>query len=373
MPALQVFHVNTERGWRGGENQVYLLHRGLVAAGVASTVLCRAGEPLAARLLEENLPHTTIASGPLFTGRTAWAVHRAAAQGSIIHVHASAAHTAGRLGVCWTRAPLLVTRRVDFALKHGLLARWKYGKRVTRFVAISQAVAEILQRGGVNAVRISVIPSAGQLPAAERGTGSLPVVVRHHGQDAHTTFSRDTLQLPADHLLVLCAAALVDHKGHRHLLAAWRQLEAQGVRATLLLAGTGEREADLRAQANGLVNVRFLGWRDDLPQLFGAADVFTLASVEEGLGSVLIDAQLAGLPIIATTAGGIPEVVADGCSGLLVPPADAPALAAALTRALGDSTLRATLAAGARLHGRLFLVETMVARYQALYAKLHTA
>ena len=356
MPALQVLHVNTEPGWRGGENQVYLLHRGLVAAGIDSTVLCRAGEPLAARLRAEHLPHATISAGPLFTLRTARAIRDAATHGAIIHAHASAAHTAACLGVCATSAPLIVTRRVDFALKRGLIARWKYGRRVTHFVAISNAVAEILRCGGVDPARILVIPSAGQLSDVK--------------PDA---FSRDTLHLPADHLIVLCAAALVDHKGHRHLLDAWRQIEAHGVRATLLLAGSGEREAELRAQASGLNNVRFLGWRDDLPQLLRAADLFTLASVEEGLGSVLIDAQLAGLPIVATTAGGIPEVVADGRSGLLVSPADPTALAAALTRALTDSALRAILAAGARLHGRLFSVDTMVARYQALYAKLHSS
>lgn len=355
MPAMRVLHVNTEEGWRGGENQVYLLHRELIAVGIDSTVLCRTGEPLAARLSAERLPHTTIAAGHFFNLRAAWAIRREAAHGTIIHAHASAAHTAARLGVVWTSAPLIVTRRVDFALKRGLIAHWKYGRRVTRFVAISNAVAEVLRRGGVVSTRIAVIPSSGQLPA-----GATPAV------DGF----RDSLHLPADHLIVLCAAALVDHKGHRHLLEAWRQIEAQGVRATLLLAGNGEREADLRALANGLNHVRFLGWRDDLPQLFNEADLFTLASTEEGLGSVLIDAQLAGLPIIATTAGGIPEVVADGCSGLLVPPADPTALATALSRALTDATLRTTLAAGARLHGRLFLVDTMVARYQALYAEL---
>ncbi len=357
MPAYQVLHVNTERGWRGGENQVYLLHRGLVAAGIASTVLCRRGEPLAARLIAERLPLATVPRGPLFIVRTAWAIRQAASQGAIIHVHASAAHSAGRLGVSGTSAPLVVTRRVDFPLKNGLLTRWKYGGRVTRFVAISRAVAEILTRGGVDPARLIVIPSAGQ-----------PPVPTDHG----TTLTKAGLGIPEEHLVVLCAAALVDHKGHRHLLAAWRLLEAQGVPATLLLAGTGEREAELRALAGGLVQVRFLGWRDDLPQLFALTDLVTMASVEEGLGSVLIDAQLAGLPVVATAAGGIPEVVADGISGLLVPPADPAALATTVGRILADPQLRARLAAGARANGRMFLAETMVERYQTLYAGLRS-
>lgn len=355
MPALRVLHVNTERGWRGGENQVYLLHRGLVATGVDSTVLCRGGESLAARLTAEDLPLATIPSGPLFTARTAWAIRAAASQGTIIHVHASAAHSAGRLGVSGTSAPLIVTRRVDFPLKRGVIARWKYGRRVTRFVAISQAVAGVLTRGGVDPAWVVVIPSAGQEPAPPGTTSPL---------------TKAALGVPEDHLVVLCAAALVEHKGHHHLLEAWRRLEARGLRASLLLAGIGEHEADLRAYASGLANVRFLGWRDDLPRLFALTDLFALASLEEGLGSVLIDAQLAGLAVVATTAGGIPEVVAHGVSGLLVPPADPTALAEALDQLLADPALRTRLAAGARANGRMFLADTMVQRYQDLYSLL---
>lgn len=343
-----VLHIDTERGWRGGQNQVYLLHRGLVRAGVDSLVLARRGQPLARRCIDEGLPVLEVASGPLFALRATLAAR--GARPALIHAHASAAHGIARLAVSGRGTPLVVTRRVDFALKTGIAARWKYGPRVTRFAAISRAVAGILEAGGVEAARIVVIPS---------GVEPQPATPNREG-------------LPAERLLVLCAAAFVAHKGHQHLLDAWRIVEERGVPATLLLAGNGDLEASLRTQARelGLHHVQFLGWRDDLPRLWAAVDVAVMASLEEGLGTALIDAQLAGLPVVATTAGGIPEVVADGISGLLAPPADPEALAQRLLRTLTDQPLRAQLSAGARTHANGFLAGAMVARYQTLYADL---
>ena len=343
-----VLHIDTERGWRGGQNQVHLLHRGLVRAGVDSLILARRGQPLALRCAEEGLPVLAVRSGPLFALRAALAARKA--RPAVIHAHASAAHGIARLAVTGRDTPLVVTRRVDFALKTGVAARWKYGPRVTRFAAISRAVAGILEAGGVAAARIVVIPS---------GVEPQPAAPNREG-------------LPAERLLVLCAAAFVEHKGHRHLLDAWRIIEDRGVPATLLLAGSGGLEPALRAQASALElkHVQFLGWREDLPRLWAAVDVAVMSSLEEGLGTALIDAQLAGLPVVATTAGGIPEVVADGFSGLLAPPADPEALAQRLLRVLGDPSLRTQLSAGARAHANGFLAGAMVARYQSLYAEL---
>lgn len=344
----RLLHLDTERGWRGGQNQVYLLHRGLRAAGIDSTVLCRAGQPLARRLEDEGLPLLAVRSGPAFALRAVLAAR--AFHADVVHAHASAAHGIARLAVIGRSSPMIVTRRVDFALKTGFAARWKYGPRVTRFAAISRAVAGILAAGGVDAARISIIPS---------GVEPQPAAPNREG-------------LPAERLLVLCAAAFVTHKGHRHLLDAWRIVEGRGVPATLLLAGSGDLEPALRAQAAELElrHVQFLGWRDDLPRLWAAVDVAVMASLEEGLGTSLIDAQLAGLPVVATTAGGIPEVVADGASGLLAPPADPEALAQRLLRVLTDQPLRAQLSAGARAHANGFLASAMVARYTSLYAEL---
>lgn len=346
-----ILHVDTERGWRGGQNQVYLLHRGLIATGVNSIVVCRAYEPLAQRLAAEQLPLVTISGGIGMVTRAAWAVHRRLTPTTIVHAHAAKAHDVARLSVMGTVSPLLVTRRVDFVLQSSMRSRWKYGPRLDMCVAVSQAVAGVLQRGGVPAQRIAVIYD-----------GVAP---------AEATPAR--MGLPTGRVLVLCAAAFAAHKGHRYLIDAWRRIEAAGLPASLLLAGRGELEATVRRDAADLKHVYFLGWREDLPRLWASVDMGVLASVEEGLGSTLIEAQFAGIPVVATTAGGIPEVITHERTGLLVPPADPQALANALQQLITNAALRQTLGAQSVAHARSFHVDVMVEKYRVLYGQVLAA
>ena len=345
MSGSRVIHIDTERGWRGGQNQVYLLHRGLVAAGVDSSVLCRAGQPLATRLAADGLPHQVV--GGVWSAL--WSLRRLTDHPhSIFHAHAAKAHDLARLAVSGLSCPLVVTRRVDFVLTPSRRSRWKYGPRLNACVAVSQAVKEVLVRGGVAADGIEVIYD-----------GVEPVTV---------TPNRDGL--PEGRVLVLCSAAFAAHKGHRYLLEAWRQIEDAGLPASLLLAGRGELEATLRRQAADLRHVHFLGWRDDLPRLWASVDLGVLSSVEEGLGSTLIEAQVAGVAVVATTAGGIPELITNEQTGLLVPPADATALAAALARLISDGASRQRLGAQAQVHAKKFSVAVMIERYRQLYQRI---
>jgi glycosyltransferase involved in cell wall biosynthesis len=153
----------------------------------------------------------------------------------------------------------------------------------------------------------------------------------------------------------LAAGALVPHKGHAFLVEAMRS-----VAGTLWLAGDGPLRAPLEALAAPLgERVRLLGAVRDLAPLFAAADVFVHPSIEEAAGSVLLEAMVAALPVVATTAGGQPELV--GEAGLLVPPGDAQALAEAMSmpRARGEGVER----------GRSFSVERMVRETEAAYAR----
>jgi glycosyltransferase involved in cell wall biosynthesis len=135
---------------------------------------------------------------------------------------------------------------------------------------------------------------------------------------------------------------LTDHKGHRFLLDALPAVLAEHPEVRLFLAGDGELAETLRAQAGrlGIAHaVRFLGFRDDVPDLIHAADLFVFPSHMEGMGSTLVDAMLAGLPIVTTTAGGIPDVTGASEPGMdpiawTVPPRNPEALAGAILDAL---------------------------------------
>jgi len=358
MPALRVLSLNTERGWRGGENQCYLLQRGMVERGgddIALRSACLAGEPLALRLEQEGLPCLPLPHGRLRIIRRLRALLRAG-EVDLLHAQASHAHSLGNLAVLGKRCPLLVTRRVDFAVGRSRLSAWKY-RRADGYAAISEAVAVVLRAAGVDPERITVIPS---------GIDPARFAV------APAAALRGELRIPEQARIVSCVAALTAHKGHRYLLDAWRTVEAQQADAHLLLIGEGELEDELRAQAAavGLQRLHFLGRRDDVPALLRVSDAFVLASIEEGLGTSLMDALCCGLPVVATRAGGIVELIEDGRSGLLVPPADAQSLAAALLRLLDDAELRDALARAGSAQSERFHYRHMVAAYARHYPTL---
>ena len=131
--------------------------------------------------------------------------------------------------------------------------------------------------------------------------------------------------------------------------------------------------ADARlAVSLGLASkVHFLGSRRDVPDLLNAMDIFVLPSYSEGVSLALLEAMAAGLPVIATAVGGLPEVVEDGATGLLIPPRDAAALARALTRLLADPAWAKTLGDQARLHVREhFSLERLGLEINEIYAEL---
>jgi glycosyltransferase involved in cell wall biosynthesis len=175
-------------------------------------------------------------------------------------------------------------------------------------------------------------------------------------------------------LLILAVGNLYPVKGHAVLARALAQLHAEAPQVAwrVALAGRGEEEGRIRAIAEegGYADrLHVLGYREDVGNLLAAADLFVMPSLSEGLPLALLEAMLARKPIVATSVGGVPEAIRTGASGILVPPADSSALAAALLRLLGDATLRDLLGRGAGLEAeRRFSLAAMADSYEAVYA-----
>lgn len=173
------------------------------------------------------------------------------------------------------------------------------------------------------------------------------------GAAAARTRLRAELELADDQTVALCVGMLRPDKGQNHLLRALAEMKRDGVALTCLLAGeaTAESapyEAELRdmATAEG-VDVRFLGYRDDVADLMHTADLVVIPSLTEAQPRVAVQAFATGRPVVASAVGGVPEIVVDGETGWLVPPADPEALARALTRAVRDTAAAANIAARA--------------------------
>jgi glycosyltransferase involved in cell wall biosynthesis len=172
--------------------------------------------------------------------------------------------------------------------------------------------------------------------------------------------ARRRLNVPPKALVVSTVGRLTAIKHHELLLEAAREIAAAQPRAIFLIAGDGELRPSLEARAHALglaERVRWLGWRRDLPTVYGATDVFVLTSRNEGTPVALIEAMAAGVPGVATAVGGVPDVLTDDSMGLLVPPDAAAAIAAAVIRLLSSEQARREMGRQAR--------QAVLARYDA--------
>ena len=352
----RVMHVDTERGWRGGERQALWLARELARRGNVSIVAARSGEPLDVRAREAHLDVVDCSPSFEVDPRAALRLRREVQKHRIDVIHAHTAHAVGigALVTVGTPVRLVVARRVDFPLRPNPGTRWKYN-RAASIIAISNAVARVLERSGIRSDRIHVVPD---------------------GVDTHRTVTpatRDALALlgvPIDAPLVVQVSQLVGHKDPVNFVRAVGHLHERLPHAHALLVGDGPLRSDVEAEVQrlGLQQVLHVtGYRTDADALLAAANVATLSSREEGMGSVLLDALAFGIPIAATKAGGIPEVVEDGESGVLAGVDDPIGLGDAMARLLTDDALASRLRRNAVVRANSFSVERMTDRTISVY------
>lgn len=186
---------------------------------------------------------------------------------------------------------------------------------------------------------------------------------------------RDELGLASDELLLAAVGNLYPVKGHAVLLRALGELQRSptpaNVRWRLAIAGRGEEEERLRALAHeeGIAErVTLLGFRDDVPDILAAADLFVMPSLSEGLPLALVEAMAAALPVVVSEVGGVPEVAVSGKEAILVPPGDPKLLAEGLSSLMRDADARAAMGGAARARAvRDFSVSTMCEAYERLY------
>jgi len=239
------------------------------------------------------------------------------------------------------------------------------GHLARRTIAISHHVADTLTEAGVvPQARVRVI-HYGIDPAPWQET-----LARHH--EARRRFGLDGADVA-----VGVASRLIAHKGHAELLRAMAIAAGQASPLRLLVAGHGPLRADLERLARDLgisERVRFLGFIDDVAAFMAACDIVafpTQPALGEGFGLAALEAMAAGRPVVATRVASLPEVVADGETGLLVPPGDPPALAEALVRLATDDGLRARLGAvAARRAAEQFSLEAMVEATLNVYTEV---
>jgi glycosyltransferase involved in cell wall biosynthesis len=226
-----------------------------------------------------------------------------------------------------------VSAAVRFAER--TLARW-----TDQIVTISQRQRDdiVVRFRIADAGKVSVIPLGLELDALLNAP-------------ARDVALRETLGWTDEHFVVTYVGRLVPIKDVGTLLAGFAAFAAGNAKARLLIVGDGEERSRLESRVGELglrEVVVFVGWQTDLTRIYGAADVVALTSLNEGTPVAVIEAMAAGLPVIATAVGGVPDVVVHGTSGLLIPPSDSGELARGLQCLAGDRDLRQRLGSEGR-------------------------
>jgi glycosyltransferase involved in cell wall biosynthesis len=280
---------------------------------------------------------------------------------SILHAHSSHGLALGLWARFFDRRLRLVaSRRVDFPIRKHFLSRLKYSVGILdRIICISEAIRAQLLADGVPADKLVVIPSG--------------VDTRRFAGVRPAPHFRRSLGIPGSHLVIGTVAALADHKDYPTLLRAARIVLDKEPDISFVAVGDGplHKEVTDLARELGLgKRFLFLGFREDVGCLLKVFDIFVLASKTEGLGTSVLDAQALGLPVAACRAGGIPEIVTDRETGLLVPTGDPPALAAALLELAHDPELREALGARAKKAVQAHDVSRTVEAHLELYRSL---
>ena len=351
-----VVHIDTSQTWRGGQLQVFLLHRELIRLGVASRLLARSGGALHFRCEENGLPVEPVSfMRPWYPPAvvTVWRQTRSAA---IIHAHDS--HAVALAAVTRAANPRLSVvchRRIAYPPNRAMSDRWKY-RHIDRWIAVSTEIADVLRRAGV--VDPRVVPSAVDIEN-----------LRDQASDRASERLRSELGIDRGSPVVGLIGALAPQKGHEALIEAAPRILAAAPDTVFLCVGEGRLRGRLqrRVRRAGMDGVfRFTGFRRDVPALMGLCTVIAVPSLAgEGSSAVIKEAIVLGVPVVASDLPGNVEVLDGAGLGFLV--GDAEALANAVVMLFEASDRRIDLGARGRQRFERWIPRAMAAGVLAAY------
>lgn len=366
---MRTLHIDTERTWRGGEQQAFSLMTGLIRSGHFAEAVCRRDGEFCRSLRDADINALEIKPHGEYDLLAAARIARfmLARRHEIIHAHTSHGHALAQLArlvaAPFTNRlpPLVVSRRVDFSA-HRLpfnlnLLKYRFG--TARFIAVSTRVRDVLVDDGVPRELISIVPSSADLRRFEGvSVGGL----------------REEFAISPSAKIIVNVGSLVGHKSQVDLVRAMRFVSERVPEAICIIVGEGPQRGRIESEIRQLdlsKHVILAGFRRDAIRFTKLCDVFAISSEMEGLCSCILEAFALSRPVVSTSGGGIPDIVTNGVNGILVPTRDPEALARGIIRLLEDPSLAQQYAAeGRRTVENKFTAERMVASTLAVYREV---
>ncbi|MCC5814982.1 MAG: glycosyltransferase [Leptospira sp.] len=354
-----ILHINASKEWRGGENQVLNLAIGLKKAKVPQIIMAQPNSPLAEKARNAGIEVVEFLMRSEFDWKAIKKIRELVDTHKvhIVHTHTSHAHSlaffAKKKKDNWK---LIVARRVDFRINKSRFSLWKFQSNlIDMVVGVSRYIQRNLISDGMNPTKTLTIHSGIDISKFKKLSSKETL--------------RKELDLDKKTLVIGIVAALVDHKDYPTFIQSIAKIKTNQPFVALVL-GEGSLKNKLLSQVEDLGiqdRIQFLGFREDVNDFYGLFDIFCLSSKEEGLGTSILDAMAAGLPIVATKAGGIPEMVIHEKGGYLSEVGDSESLAQNFSFLLENASLRKKMGSFNQDRVEKFSYETTVKKTIQLY------
>ena len=338
MEKKKVVHIVTAMSWRGGEQQVaYLLQE--LNEKLNQTVICMKGSAMEKFCLKQGFNCLSYPKRVKLDPSFAYFIKKVCNTMKIdlCHLHDAHAHTMAILSTVLFRnkTPLVLSRRVDFPIKKSFFSRFKYNHQIIKkIICVSKAIQEIIKPEIRNYSKLQTIYSGIDLKKFKNRSKKL----------------RNELNLSDSEFLIGNTSALADHKDYYTYVDVAEKVLQLDCSCSFVIIGDGPMKEEIEQYVwdKGLnEKIYFTGFRTDLPEILADLDIFLITSKTEGLGTSILDAFACGLPVVGTTAGGIPELITNEINGIICPVADVNCLTSAIKKLIGDRDFCSRLAGNA--------------------------
>jgi glycosyltransferase involved in cell wall biosynthesis len=364
LKSLCIVHTEASLGWGGQEIRIFREMEAMRARGHRLHLAAQAGSQIRQKAEAAGFPVFLISEKahrfPDSIGRLALGLREIGAE--VVNTHSSKDGWIGGLAARLAGVPCLIrSRHIDVDYASARRARLAFGKLPHHVMTTSEAIrSKLVNEVGIPASLVTCVP-----------TGIDPEIF----QPGRRAVLREGGLAPADAPLIGMISVIRSWKGHRYFIEAAARMASSHPQVRFVIAGDGPGLGglpDLVAAAGVKDRFLILGHREDVPELLASLDGLVLPSTaHEGVPQIILQAQLCGCPVIGTRVGGIPEVVEDGVTGRLVPPADAASLAQAMVRLLEDRAASGRMAGEARVRAlRDHTVEAMCRRLETIYGRI---
>ncbi len=347
MSEFLITHINLSHGFRGGERQTVLLIQGLSKFNIEQRIICRKTSPLISQLEGvSNLSIQAVSDKPEARLHSLFKLDK---KSNLIQAHETLAGHVAIFQHGFFHIPYVLTRRVDHRIRKNIFNKMMY-TRAAKCVGVSSVVSKIMEETfGVSATTIHSVQANLKVNEEEASR------IRKQWEDR---------------FVIGHVGALVDsHKGQNTILEAAKRLQKEIPNLLIVFLGEGPDRETLKRRAQGLP-VEFLGFHDNVADYLSNFDIFAFPSNSEGLGSSLLDAMNLGIPVVASNVGGIPDIVKDGVSGLLIERGNSEQLADKIIELRSNRSLKDQLVAGGRALAKKHSVESISQQYLALYEEV---